>query len=76
MNNDCMVSFPPVNGHSVAVPLSSGIAWAGGDTRLWVVDSDRPGLQRYAVCHPNGAVVGYAKSMDEARTLCCVTARI
>lgn len=73
---DHMVSFPPVNGHAVAVPLSSGVAWYGGDARLWIVDSGRKGRKRYAVCRDNGMVIVYAKSMDEARTLCCVTARI
>ena len=76
MMNDYMVSFPPVNGHAVAVPLSSGVAWYGGNARLWIVDSGRKGRKRYAVCRDNGMVIVYAKSMDEARTLCCVTARI
>lgn len=76
MMNDHMVSFPPVNGHSVAVPLSSGVAWYGGDARLWIVDSGRKGRKRYAVCRDSGVVVVYVKSMDEARTYCRLTARL
>jgi hypothetical protein len=70
-----MIRFPRPNGHSVLVPLDSGITWTNGVTTLRIVDSGYAGPNRWAVASRDGAVFGFRSSRPAATTLAQRVAR-
>jgi hypothetical protein len=70
-----MIRFPRPNGHSVLIPLDSGITWTNGVRTLRIVDSGYAGPNRWAVADHDGTVYGFRSSQAAASTLAQRVAR-
>jgi hypothetical protein len=69
------VRFPRPNGHSVLIPLDSGITWTNGVRTLRIIDSGYKGASRWAVADREGNIYGFRSSREAATTLAQRVAR-